>query len=68
MVNLISTNCLFTGTPVVVANANVSVTGQSVGTLTTGTATVEAITLVPVSTNLVETFMEDVTVQDDPKK
>tara|TARA_R100001082_G_C4342400_1_gene150743 strand:- start:114 stop:944 length:831 start_codon:yes stop_codon:yes gene_type:complete len=54
---------LFTGTPVVVANANVSVTGQSIGTLTTGTATVEAITLVPVSTNLVETFMEDVTVQ-----
>jgi len=54
---------IFTGTPTVVADANVTLTGQSIGTITTGTATVDAVTPVPVSTNLVETFISNVTVQ-----
>tara|TARA_R110001592_G_scaffold7751_4_gene42964 strand:- start:1762 stop:2625 length:864 start_codon:yes stop_codon:yes gene_type:complete len=53
---------IFTGNVSVVADANVSVTGQSIGTLTTGTATVDAVTLAPVLTNLLESNVSDVTV------
>lgn len=54
---------IFTGTVSVTADALATTSGQSIGTITSGTATVDAVTPVPVSTNLVETFMSDVTVQ-----
>ena len=53
---------IFTGTPTVVADANVTLTGQSIGTLTTGTVTIDAVTPVPVSTNVIGSNLGTITV------